>query len=111
MLRCVRLAVGLGLIVLVTGREARAQWSYGGWGWGGWGGGVGTPESLALRGAGYYAMGAGVYNLDTAQADSINADTAMKWNDYVAQTTHEAAILHAARVHQEFLRDRSLYDT
>src|SRR5206468_4102238 len=35
---------------------------------------------------------------------------AMKWNDYVAQATHESAVIHAARVRQEFLRDRSLYD-
>ena len=108
MLRGMRMALGLVLIVAMTGSPAHAQWSYGGWGWGGWGGQ--TPQSAALRGAGYYAMGAGVYNLDTAQANSINADTAMKWNDYVAQVTHESARLHAARVHQDFLRDQSLYD-
>src|SRR5262249_21701942 len=57
-----------------------------------------------------YAMGAGVYNYDTAVARSINADTAMKWNDYVARVTNESAMMAAAKVHQEFLRDRSLYD-
>jgi hypothetical protein len=92
----------------MTGRDARAQWGYGGWGWGGWG--ATTVGSAARQSAGYYAMGAGVYNLDTAQARSINADTAMRYNDYVAQVTHESARLHAARVHQEFLKDQGLYD-
>ena len=64
-----------------------------------------TPESAALEGAGHYAMGAGMYNLDTAQARSINAQTAMQWNDYVAQVTHESAQIHAARVHSEFRQE------
>jgi hypothetical protein len=110
MLRCIRIAVGLGLLLSINGRDARAQWGYGGWGWGGWGPGAATPGSAALQGAGYYAMGAGVYNLDTAQARSINADTAMRYNNYVARVTRESARLHAARVHQEFLKDQSLYD-
>src|SRR5215831_11770055 len=84
MLRCMRMAVGLVLIGSMAGGEARAQWGYGGWGWGGWGGGGTTAQSAALQGAGNYAMGAGVYNLDTAQARSINAQTASQWNDYVA---------------------------
>src|SRR5262249_15551617 len=109
MIRCMRVAVGLIWILSMSGGEARAQyWGYGGWGWGGWG--AQSPQSAALQGAGYYAMGAGVYNLDTAMANSINADTAIKWNDYVAQVTHESAMLHAARVNQELGRDRSLYD-
>ncbi len=108
MLRRMRTALGLLLILALTGSPAHAQWGYGGWGWGGWGGQ--TPQSAALRGAGYYAMGAGVYNLDTAMANSINADTAMKWNDYVATVTHESARLHAARVHQGFLKDQAAYD-
>ena len=66
MLRCMRIAMGLLLILSMTGRDARAQWGYGGWGWSGWG--ATTPGSAALQGAGHYAMGAGVYNLDTAQA-------------------------------------------
>ena len=108
MLRCMRMLVGLLLILSMTGRDARAQWGYGGWAWGG--GGASTPQSAALQGAGYYAMGAGVYNLDTAQARSINANTAMKYNDYVAQVTHESARLHAARVNQQFAKNRALYD-
>ncbi len=110
MLRFLRMALGLVLILSATGRDARAQWGYGGWGWGGWGGGGATPGSAALQGAGSYLMGAGSYNLNTAQARSINAQTAIMYNDYVAQVTHESARIHAARVHQEFARNQALYD-
>jgi hypothetical protein len=34
----------------------------------------------------------------------------MRWNDYVARVTNESAMMAAAKTHQEFLRDRSLYD-
>ncbi len=110
MLRLMRIALGLALILSMTGREARAQWGYGGWGYGGWGGGGSTPQSAALQGAGYYAMGAGIYNYDTAMANNINAQTAVYLNNAWAQATHEDAMIHAARVHKEFLRDQSLYD-
>jgi len=79
-------AVVIGL--LVAAPEARAQYygGYGGYGgWGGWGGGS-TVQGDFARGAGYYAMGAGTYNLDTAQANSINADTLMRWNEYMFQS-------------------------
>ncbi len=108
MIRYGRIVLGLSLILSISGRDARAQWGYGGWGFGGWG--AATPESAALQGAGHYAMGAGMYNLDTAQARSINAQTAMQWNDYVAQVTHESAQIHAARVHSEFARNQRLYN-
>jgi hypothetical protein len=108
--RRMRMAVGLVLIGSMAGGEARAQWGYGGWGWGGWGGGGTTPQSAALQGAGYYAMGAGVYNLDTAQAMNINARTASQWNDYVAQVTHESAQIHASRVHKDMAKNQALYN-
>jgi len=98
----------LVLIVAVTGRDARAQWGFDGWGWMGWGGE--TPEGAALRGAGQFAMGAGIYNLASAKANAIDADTAMRFNDYVAQVTRESAMIHAARVDQRIARNRSLYD-
>ncbi len=55
---------------------------YGGYGWGGWGGGVASFQGDVARGLGAYAAGAGSYNQQTAVADSINADTAMRWNEY-----------------------------
>jgi hypothetical protein len=39
---------------------------------------------------GIYAMGQGQYNLNTAQARSINADTAMRWNQYWFQSQLQA---------------------
>src|SRR6185312_10474958 len=111
MLRCMRMAVGLILISSVAGRDAHAQWGweFGGWGWGGWGG-VASPESAELHGAGFFAMGAGIYNLNTAKADYINAQTAMKWNDYVARVAHESARIYAERRDQRLARNRTLYD-
>jgi hypothetical protein len=55
-------------------------------------------------------MGAGMYNLNTAQANYIDAQTAMKWNDYVAQITHESARIQAARTDARLARTRALYD-
>lgn len=110
MIRRMSILLGLGLILSMSGPDARAQWGYGygGWGWGGWG--AATPQSSALQGAGYYAMGAGMYNLNTAQARSINAQTAMQWNDYVATVTHESARIYAERRHAEIAKNRSLYN-
>ena len=69
-----------------------------------------TAESAELEGAGHYLMGAGMYNLNTAQANNIDAQTAMKWNDYVAQVTHESARIHAMRVNSAFRKNQALYD-
>ena len=110
MARLTRMIMGLALILSMSGRDARAQWGFDGWGWGGWGWGVGTAESAELQGAGYYLMGAGMYNLNTAQANNIDAQTAMKWNDYVAQVTHESARIHAMRVNSAFRKNQALYD-
>jgi hypothetical protein len=101
------MTLALVLLFAATGRDARAQWGFDGWGWWGWGGE--TPEGAELRGAGQVAMGAGIYNLKTAMAESIDADTAMRFNDYVAQVTRESARIHAARMDQRLARNRSLY--
>ncbi len=108
MLRFRRMAVGLVLILSMTGGNAHAQWGYDGWGFMGWN--PATPESAELQSAGIFAMGAGIYNLKTAEANYIDAQTAMKFNDYVAQVTRESARIHAERVSQQIARNRSLYD-
>ncbi len=81
-------------ILLATGTVSDAQYhypaGYGGYGWGGWGGGGGTIGGDAARGMGVFAAGAGTYNVNTAQARSINAQTAMQWNEYIYQSTLEA---------------------
>ena len=69
---------------------AQAQFFGGGF-WGEGFGGVGTPQSELARGAGMYAMGMGQFNLDTAQANSIDADTMMRWNQYVYNSRVEGA--------------------
>ena len=108
MLRCIRLTVGLVFAFSMMGSEAHAQWGFDGWGFMGWA--PATPESAELQSAGVFAMGAGIYNLKTAQAMSIDADTAMKFNDYVAQVTRESARIHAERVNRQLARNRALYD-
>ena len=79
----------LGLVGLLASLspDARAQYGYptgyGGYGWGGWGS---TPQSALARGLGYFNMGRGAYNEQTAVARSINTDTVMRWNQYAYQS-------------------------
>jgi hypothetical protein len=74
--------------VFATG-TARAQYyypyGYGGWGWGGWNS-IGNVYSNYARGLGWWAAGQGVYNLDTAEANSINVDTMMRLNEYMYES-------------------------
>jgi hypothetical protein len=51
-----------------------------------------------------------MYNLDTAQARSINADTAMRWNEYAYQSNLEQTRRYAERKNAELQKNRSLYD-
>jgi hypothetical protein len=84
----------LGLVTLLAlaagAGEARAQFYGWGGGWGGWGGGGSTPIGDFAHGAGFYALGAGQYNLSTAEAASINADTIMRWNQFMFLGQQEA---------------------
>jgi len=57
-----------------------------------------------------YAAGAGVYNMDTAQARSINANTVMKFNDYVAGAALQSNYMYNARKNTNFQKDKSLYN-
>jgi hypothetical protein len=75
------------------GASARAQY-----GWGGWGGGGQTPGSSLARGMGVYAAGAGQYNVETAQARSINANTRMQYNEYMYLSTQNETAKHHALV-------------
>ncbi len=108
MLQYLRLSVGLVLLMFITSRDARAQWGYGGWGWGGWG--ASTPLGDAGRAAGMYAAGAGMYNLDTAQVRSINADTVMRFNDYVAQAALESAYMYNSRKAANIQHNKTMYN-
>ena len=112
-----RSALGLMTLLALAAGEARAQYygGYGGYGgWGGWGGGGSTPLGDFARGAGFYAMGAGQYNLDTAQAASINADTIMRWNQYMFSAQQEAnqrEYLRRARMLQRDVKSGEAIET
>ncbi len=101
MRRRFRWAAALALALAAgQGAPAWAQYGYprgyGGYGWGGWGGGGETPQGSIARGMGAYAAGAGVYNQQTAVARSINADTAMRYNQYMYESNLEATRKHSA---------------
>jgi hypothetical protein len=56
-----------------------------------------TPQGDYLRGVGIAGWGMGLYNLNTAQADSINLDTSIRWNEYVAAVAKEQTREYVAR--------------
>ncbi len=62
--------LGALLILSLAGASAEAQF-------------VGTPESAYLQGVGIAAQGMGSFNLQTAQANQINTETFIRWNEYV----------------------------
>ncbi len=76
--------------------SAQAQYypaGYGRYGWGGWGGGGfggSTYGGDVARGLGVMAAGAGVYNQQTAIANSINTQTAIEFNQYMFLSQMEA---------------------
>src|SRR4051812_33644357 len=75
----------LAMVVALPGASAQAQYNYpaGYGGWGGWGGGGSTVQGSIASGMGNFAAGAGSYNVQTAQARAMNANTAMQWNQYM----------------------------
>ncbi len=85
----------LAVVLVVSGNSARAQYQYpggyGSYGWGGWGGAGSTVAGSTAYGMGNFAAGAGAYNEQTAQARSINADTAMQVNNYMYQVNQQDA--------------------
>ena len=56
-----------------------------------------TPQGDYLRGVGIAAMGMGIYNEKTAIAESINLDTTIRWNEYVAAVVKEQRREYVAR--------------
>src|SRR3954451_24588408 len=81
------------ILLTVPVAEARAQVGYGyypGYGAYGWGGWTGTVQGNIARGLGYFNMAVGAYNRQTAIANAINADTVMRWNQYVYLAQREA---------------------
>jgi hypothetical protein len=108
------LVAGLFLALSTVGGSAQAQWGYGyypygygGYGWGGWGG---TLQGDIARGLGYFNMGAGIYNRQTAIARAINTDTAIRWNQYVYLSQKQATHDYLVRRNANLAKDRNLYD-
>ena len=90
----------LSLLTLFgAGSEAQLYNRYG------YGGGA-TVEGEYLRGVGFAAAGLGSYNLNTARADRINADTAITLNEYVSSVF--AKVNRDGRKHMEDLRQRQI---
>jgi len=56
-----------------------------------------TVEGDYLRGVGVAAAGMGVYNYRTAEADAINTNTAIRWNEYVSAVTEYQSRRYAMR--------------
>jgi hypothetical protein len=85
-------AIGLLLGLNLLSSNAAAQWNYpggyGGYGMSQWGS---SPEAGLMAGLGSYARGQGIYELDKAKADAINADTMIKWNK--ALRARQAALI------------------
>lgn len=77
--------LAVGVVGLASGSAQAQYYGYGGYGWGGWGGGQTVLGSQA-QGMGVLAAGVGQYNLDSAQAASINADTIGRWNEYMYES-------------------------
>ncbi len=77
MSRLVTIVIGLHVFAC----SANAQWmyprGYGGYGMSRWGS---DPAAGYMAGLGSFARSQGVYKLEKARADSINADTMIKWN-------------------------------
>jgi hypothetical protein len=76
---------GLALCVPALGQFV---YPHGLMGWGGWG--AATVAGDTAAGMGMFAAGAGAYNLHTAQADAINAQTIMSLNEYLYQSQQNA---------------------
>jgi hypothetical protein len=88
-----RLSVAL-LAIVFPATTARAQYFL-------WGGGGATVQGDILRGEGVFLRGAGLYNLNTAQANSINTDTFIRFNEYiynVAKNENRENAEHRAQV-------------
>ena len=87
-----------------AGRRARQYGyprGYGGYGWGGWGS---TIQGSTAAGLGYFNMGRGAYNEDTAVARSINNDTYLRWNQYMYLSQQHANSLYHQRLIAEHMR-------
>ena len=96
----IKFVSSLALVLTLWPSGASAQYGYprgyGGYGWGGWG--SNTVQGSMARGMGMFNLGRGLFNVDTAEARSINADTRMRWNSAVWQGQMVNNQIHQSRV-------------
>jgi hypothetical protein len=83
-----RIWLALALALTALASSARAQFI----------GAGSTPAGDYLRGVGIAAWGMGSYNLNTAQAISIDTDTVIRWNEYLAAVAKEQTREYVARI-------------
>lgn len=69
-----------------------------------------TVQGDYLRGLGFAEIGAGVYNYDTARARSIDTDTAIRWNEYVAGVVKHENLVNAQHRAWLIAKNRENYD-
>ncbi len=93
--------LSLSLVGVSIGTTAHAQVNYIGPG--------STLQGDYLRGAGIAAWGMGQYNLNTAQAEAINLDTGIRFNEYVAAVANEANRQYHARIYAESSKLKESY--
>jgi hypothetical protein len=77
MFRLVTIVIGLHAFASAANAQWMYPWGYGGYGMSRWGS---DPAAGYMAGLGSFARSQGVYKLEKAKADSINADTMIKWN-------------------------------
>ncbi len=108
-----RILYGLAIVSLMAG-QAHAQYYYptgygaGGYGFGGWGGDSAVGD--IARGFGAYAAGKGAYEVDDAQAGSINTDTVLRFNQYLYNSSLEAQRRYNASKSRRMNLDKANYD-
>ena len=113
MLRGMRLTLGLAAVLTLATGGAHAQYfypygqGYGGYGFGGWGQ---TVQGSTAAGMGAFAQGAGQYNYQTSQANSINADTVMRWNSYVWSSQNALNQEHYVRMARKEARNTAAHE-
>ncbi len=101
-----RVALKVLAVLFAAAVPAHAQFN--------WVGAGSTPQGDYLRGVGVAAFGLGAYNLETAQAVSINVNTEIRWNEYVTmyfarENEAKARYRAAMREHNEEKR-KSIQD-
>jgi hypothetical protein len=102
------LYLSLAVVLAIWPGAARAQYGWGGYGWGGWGGG--TSAGGFGRGLGMFSAGAGIYNRNTAEARSMNATTAMRWNSFIFQGQQAANKRYQTRLKARLANTNKAYD-